>query len=366
MSKFQGITKKTMSNGEVNIFVRFKYLSQTYSVKNFTKLFGCKTETQTKNKLEEIKVLISQGKNPFSTNKEISLNDLFYERYNQMVKNKKWKEKTTAKQYKEYYEKVIKNEIGHLKISKISYIHLDKIIKKLSYTQGMYRKKLKFLLNPIFEEQIKLGEIEKNPCSDLPKETTKKREKISNRVENDDFLFILKELYSTINTYNFYEHSKREEFKNFFMLMLLTTHRYGELTQLTINHLNIEKKYFITNEYITKSNEIYRFPIPDECIEYLSNVKTEQLFPNIKYGSIYGIFRRIVRDSNIHLFNGKTLSPHDIRRLFLNTMIKQGFDSRLIDFCLEHKQSDVIEHYLDLSYSSKKEVFQKYWQLIRN
>jgi intergrase/recombinase len=47
-------------------------------------------------------------------------------------------------------------------------------------------------------------------------------------------------------------------------------------------------------------------------------------------------------------------------------MIKQGFDSRLVDFCLEHKQSDVIEHYLDLSYSSKKEVFQKYWNLIRN
>lgn len=365
MKKFQGISKKTMSNGEVHIFVRFKHLGKIYPVKNFTKLFGCKTETKAKDKLAEIKILISQGKNPFSNNKTVSLNDLFYERYNQMVKNKKWKERTTAKQYKEYYEKIIKNEIGHLKISKINYSHLDKIIKKLSHTQGMYRKRLKFLLNPIFEEQIKLGEIEKNPCSDLPKESIKKREKISNRVENEDFLFILKELYSTINVYNFYEHAKREEFRNFFMLMLLTTHRYGELTQLTINHLNIEKKYFITNEDITKSNEVYRFPIPDECIEYLSNIKTEKLFPNIKYGAIYGIFGRIVRDSNIQLFNGKTLTPHDIRRLFLNIMIRQGFDSRLVDFCLEHKQNDVIDHYLDLSYKSKVKVFKEYWSLIR-
>lgn len=46
-------------------------------------------------------------------------------------------------------------------------------------------------------------------------------------------------------------------------------------------------------------------------------------------------------------------------------MIRQGFDSRLVDFCLEHKQNDVIDHYLDLSYKSKVKVFKEYWSLIR-
>ena len=365
MSKFQGITKKTMSNGEINIFVRFKHLSKTYPVKNFTKLYGCKTETQAKNKLEEIKVLISQGKNPFLTNIE-DLNYLFYKRLKEKLKNKEWEENTTAKRYKEFYIKYIENSIGHLKISKITYSHLDVILKKLSSTKCMNKKTLKNILNPIFTEQIKYGEIQNNPCDLLPKQQKEKREKITNRVENEDFLYILKELYNTIKNYNFYKKDTSDEFKNFFMLMLLTTHRYGELIQLTNDNINIKNKFFISNEEITKTNEIYKFPIPCECLEYISKNENGKIFPNIKYGAVYGIFLRIVKKSKILVYKNKTLSPHDIRRLFLNLMIKKGFDSRLVDFCLEHKQNDVIEHYLDLSYSSKKEVFEKYWELIRN
>ncbi|MCK5111212.1 MAG: hypothetical protein KAQ94_06795 [Arcobacteraceae bacterium] len=40
-------------------------------------------------------------------------------------------------------------------------------------------------------------------------------------------------------------------------------------------------------------------------------------------------------------------------------------DSMLADYCLEHKQSGVIEHYLDFNYEDKKSAFDKYWELVR-
>ena len=52
----RGITEKTMSNKTIAIMVRFKYNSTTYPIKNFTKLYGCKTRTQARKKLNEINI----------------------------------------------------------------------------------------------------------------------------------------------------------------------------------------------------------------------------------------------------------------------------------------------------------------------
>lgn len=42
-------------------------------------------------------------------------------------------------------------------------------------------------------------------------------------------------------------------------------------------------------------------------------------------------------------------------------MIKEcNLDSRLADCCLEHKQPDVIEHYLNYYFKDKKKAFKKY------
>jgi len=41
-------------------------------------------------------------------------------------------------------------------------------------------------------------------------------------------------------------------------------------------------------------------------------------------------------------------------------------DSMLADSCLSHKQSGVINHYLNFSYKDKAEAYDKFWKLIRN
>ncbi|MEA2050635.1 MAG: hypothetical protein U9O56_07890 [Campylobacterota bacterium] len=42
----KGITTKTMKDGSKAIMVRFKYQGRAYPVKNFTKLYGIKTQKE--------------------------------------------------------------------------------------------------------------------------------------------------------------------------------------------------------------------------------------------------------------------------------------------------------------------------------
>jgi len=78
------------------------------------------------------------------------------------------------------------------------------------------------------------------------------------------------------------------------------------------------------------------------------------------------IFQRIVKNANIQLLKEKKLTIHDTRSLMLNIMIENGIDSRLADSCLDHKQSGVIEHYLDYSYEEKVKAYKKYWKKVRS
>ena len=134
MEKFQGITEKILKDGSKNIMVRFKYQSKTYPIKNFTKLFGCKTKTQTLNKLNEIKVLISQGKDPFISSFD-DLNYLFYKKLEEYREKEKWSYHSCRNNLY-FYNKHIKNQIGYKKISKITYEDIMKIINTFNKNQN--------------------------------------------------------------------------------------------------------------------------------------------------------------------------------------------------------------------------------------
>jgi len=364
VKKYQGITKKILNNGEEAIFVRFKYLSKTYPVKNFTKLYNCKTIKQAFDKLQEVKVLIRENKDPFSS-KVNNLNTLFYEKLEENLNNKKWRKDTTAKQYKYFYETNIKQKLGHKRLDKITYTDLDNIIKNLSHTKSGYHKKLKQLLNPIFKDALKRKEIYSNPLDLIVIEKVDKKQKISLR-SMDDNLVIVKKLYKSIQEYQGQYKKQRVEIRIFFMLVLLTAHRYGELLKLRKEDVYIDKNLIVSQTDITKTKEDYHFPIPEECFEYIKNIESGLLFPNLTYGSLYMIFQRIVKKAEINLFNNKNITIHDTRTLMLNIMIRNGIDSRLADTCLDHKQPSIIEHYLDFSYNDKVKAFEKYWSLIRD
>ena len=62
------------------------------------------------------------------------------------------------------------------------------------------------------------------------------------------------------------------------------------------------------------------------------------------------------------------LTAHDVRSLFISTLVSLKEDSRLVDAMLDHKQKneDIIHFYLDLSDENKDRVYRKYWDALRN
>ena len=88
----------------------------------------------------------------------------------------------------------------------------------------------------------------------------------------------------------------------------------------------------ISPKEITKTKTEYHFPLPQECVEYIKNCKTENLF-TIKRGSVYLLFQNLLSLTKIEIYKNKRLSLHDTRKLMMSVMIKElKIDSRLVDF----------------------------------
>jgi integrase len=163
--------------------------------------------------------------------------------------------------------------------------------------------------------------------------------------------------------------AQEQEIKTYLYMVVLTAHRIGELLQLTKDDIVIDEKKIISPEEITKTGEEYHFPIPDECLSYIENIKNGLIFPTLKRGSIYNIFQRLVNIAvdigKINFYEGKTVSPHDMRRIMLHIMIINcGVDSMLADSCLSHKQKGSTKNYVDFTDENIREAYQKYWDIL--
>jgi integrase len=308
--------------------------------------------------------MISNGDDPFNCQTK-NLDYYFEENYRVNVANKTWREDTTARNYKNYYNANIRKKIGNKKLSNISYADLDDIIQSLAHTKGTSKNTLKKIVNPIFKQALKRGEINNNPAEHLDRIKTDKKERISKRTDESN-LTIAKKLYIGIGKYK-PKTTLKNELNAYLYLLLLSAHRYGELLKLTTEDLYLDKNKIISPSHITKTSEDYHFPIPSECIEYLKTVKSGLLFPNLRYSSVADYFKKLVNISKIEFYKDKTLTPHDTRSLMFNIMIKDcNIDSMLADYCLDHSQNQIVEHYLDFDYKDKIEPYDKYWELIRS
>jgi integrase len=365
MAQYNGISKKKMIDGSTSIMVRFKHQGMVYPIKNFTKLFGCTTEKQGFEKLNEVKNLISKGKDPFSSSIS-SLNQIFENSILLNLKNKVWTA-STIKTYKYFYDRHIKPVIGKRKIEKISYEDIMKILNNFTNIQSGSKNKVIDILRPIFKEELNKGHIFTNVMDRIDKYTVKvQREDLSKRT-NHNYTNIVRDLYDAIPKYNQAKKYNIEQHQIFLYLLLMTGHRFGELNQLEKKHCNIEECKIVSPSSITKTQEDYHFPIPEECIDYIKNHQGGKLFNVPRGGTASRIFHRLLIKANIKTIDDHSISMHDTRKLMLSIMIsKLGIDSRLADYCLDHKPQGTIKHYLEFTYEDKVNAYNKYWNYIRN
>ena len=64
-TRYSNIYEVTNSIGKKEFLATWKQHGRQYTEKNLTNLYGCTTANQASSKLNELKVLISQGEDPF-------------------------------------------------------------------------------------------------------------------------------------------------------------------------------------------------------------------------------------------------------------------------------------------------------------
>ncbi len=369
MSKFKGITEKKMKDGSISIMVRFKYLGVTYPVKNFTKLYGCRTKSTAYRKLEEIRVSLSKNINPFKTSFE-TFSEIYEDILNTNEANKDWAY-YTVKNRRNFFNRYIKNnkDIGRKKVENITFEDVESLLKQFNNSQGSSINTAIDILRPVFKDALEKGLITNNimASSKFKKKRYTTRKEIEARVKTDA-VDIVRSLYEAVHLYGREEALYRniEIHQNFLYMLLLTAHRSGEIIQLRKEHCDLKRKKIYAPAEITKTTD-YQFPIPDECYEYIKNHQGGLLFPIPKGGTVHRIFRRLVDLAEVERIENENISGHDTRRLLMTIMVeKLGIDSNIADFCLEHKVQGIKAHYLHLKYETKEKAFKKYWHFIRS
>jgi len=364
---YQGIKTEFDKDGKKKIIVRFKHLGIDYNRKNFTKLFGCKTETQAYKTLQEIKVELSKGEDPFLNSPE-TLDFIWGERFKRKVARGDWGEMTYTN-YEYFYAAYIKESIGWMKVGKIEHKHIEGVLDLLKDKKNGSKNLLKTMLKPLFKQAIIDKLIKENPFQHIPTFIEPDSRRKISEVAREDPLEMARQIYKAIPNFkvrNLGIDGRELENQMFFYLLLLTAHRMGELMHLTTKDCYFEENMIISPKTITKTKVAYKFPIPVECLDYLKSIKKGLLFPNIKRGSNSKTFKRLVRLTDIHLYHDQLLSMHDTRRLLTSVMIMDcKIDSKIADACLNHKDSTVQKHYLDIDYNTIVKSFKKYWGKIR-
>lgn len=365
LKSYNGITTKTSTNGSKNIYVRFKHNGTNYGVRNFTKLFGCKSEKSAFDKLYEVKLALSNGSNPFD-NRSMILNDL----WDKKLLIVKWEE-TTRKHYINFYDIVIRNTLGKKSLTKITAKDILNLKNNYSHKSISYQNRIKSLISPIIDEAVINGDLDYNPISILKNKVAPSSKSIAEKIIDNE-LEIAKKLYKKLKnnevkyiSNNYHRRfDSNEETNCLFMLMLMTVHRFGELLQLRKSDIYGDK--IVSPKEITKTDRPYEFPFPKELTKYIESKNNDELlFPNMNRSMVSVRFKKLIDNLDITLIKNQTLTPHDLRRIFTSILVKEKVDVTLIDIALEHKIRGVISHYLHYTYDDKKELFEKYWKLIR-
>lgn len=361
-------------------FARFRYKLKnkrgTTPYKNLTTLFGCTTPKQAFEKIFELKQLFTQGIDPFSKdeilNQDKVLNHLWDEYIEELIEKKRTEH--TIKLYKQYYDKYCRNVIGKKEISRITKEELLNILKKdLKGKSLITRNRLKLILSPIFDDAVENEVIPTNFFKHrqfLLGKYVPEKPKIS-EITDMKHLEISRLLYKYIPTYPT-KKTLKEQLPVFTLLNLMTGHRYGELVKLTTKNLDLENKKIKAFRKETKTKITTHYPYPEECHNYFLKFEDidddRKLFPNIiptSYGRIFKIIlREALKEADIEYFN---IVAHDFRQLMINSMIKLGVDTSLANrMCLDHSYNETLDAYLDIDFELKQELYNIYWNALRN
>ncbi len=340
-------------DGTSSFIVRFSYKGRPYGEKNFTKKYGCTTANQAFEKLQEAKVDISKGNNPFKKKTPETI-DKYFEDYLDTLKDTNNRYITNV-----YYKKHIKPVIGNKDISKVETSHINTILGGTLFgLSDRSKMTLKVILSPIFEKSIREDKRRHSPLAEIKLKKPKPKKALTLRVVTD-LKIVSKILYQNIMNI------EDDEKKVVYLIGLMCARRRSEILRLQWDDIR-GNKVFIPEE-ATKTKNAEDYPIPYEVVNILETLgKNTDLVFGIKADRVTRGFTKLVKEADIEYTKGSKMTFHDTRNLFLSIMILDGFNSDLVDACISHSQNNSMKDiYLSFGYDKRKEVFEKYWEILR-
>jgi len=340
--------------------VRFTYNNHRYPTVNYTKKYQCKTREDTENKVREFKKAFEMGEDPFDKKKFGEyMEDYFAELEKKGTK--------TSYIYQTIYNKYAKSELHHLEPSNIQKAHIadvyenmvDKKDDKGNYcvNSNDYLEKMRRILSPTFKYLKKDEKISKN-ILELVKVPILKRHialpALSIRLKDQQYIDVARKLYRGI------QKIEKDDVKFYLLFTLMTMRRRSETFSITPHHITGQVIDATIN--MTKTNIDERYPIPDELMEYLEgNKKAYPLKCDIHdFGTAW---KQVLKDEDIDYV--QEFRVRDTRNIFMSLMRKK-YNRELVGACISHFQGDVNEIYSSYEFEDRKEIFEKYWEILRS
>lgn len=365
-TKYDNVYLYEDKNKKTFYYVNFTLNSKNYQRKNFTKLFGCNTLRQTKDKFEEIKTMIRRGEDPFSKKSIITetVKSVILAQIDDKKPNVKGKDNSEYRgSLRVFYNLYIDDTIGHLLFENIKMHHINKILKNISNLSNGRQKLISVLLYKEFETRFRKRQMEENFLYDVKFGKDEGKTKLDIRL-NEDLTSVAKKLYKAIMEQTY-------KAKIALLLSIMCGRRSGEI--LTVKNKDVKKDekgiiFILVNKFHTKTGIDEKYIIPEEVVDLLPSgvfdeSTKEELVCQFHKNTIYLNYNKMIEKSDIDIHEEYSLTSHDNRNLFLSLMTQKNYDYNMLDACLSHSNSN---RYYEVSYEKRSEIFREYWEILRN
>lgn len=355
-------------DGKTHFYLNFEFNNKRYQRKNITKLFKVKTLKEAKKRFGAIVTSIEEGEDPFSSNvRKETIKDVVIDQIEKKKPKYKGKDNSNYKKSLEvFYYKYIDDVIGHLKFDMIRKNHIDEILKKMKHLSAERQGLLNVLLYNEFEKRFRKRAMEENLLYGLNYGSKVKKVKLDIRL-NEKLEQVAQKLYTNIINSSY-------RTKLLLLINLMCARRIGEIYELKYQDIKIDDNgtyYVLAHPLITKTGIHEKYLLPKEAVELLpedihevKNAK-ERMFKFHK-NTIYLNYNKLIEKSKIKFNNDFKITSHDSRNIFISLLVKKGFDSALADGCLSHAASDTKGIYLEVGYEARHNMFEEYWNILRN
>jgi len=365
------------AEGKKEYLATWTQKGRRYVEKNLSRNFNCYTEKSAKSKLNEIKVLINMGEDPFKQDEHKN-----HKNFSELVLQE-IRSRNTSDNYKyvqeTIYIKHLDKPLGKLKLEEISISILDKTFRKILQNHSLETViNLKKTIRPTLDYAVDEGVITSNPLNSLKIRKLTRSNRRSGKAplkhrllgkDNKKYLNVAKELYQQALIYTpervKYD-TDPEELQIAFLIAIMTARRRSEI--LKINYEDITEYGTVKTRAATTKTDVWEeYPLPQEVLDRLKPNKTGAILPHITEKRYSYHIKHLIESLDLPIHKDMKITGHDTRNLFLTIMSKETKNPFLCDTAISHDQSNytMLLTYYEPDINDFIELFEWYWDLLR-